>query len=57
MAAKWSVSQICHSIFTKDHAIHFPNQHQEFYYALTLLVIEIVIREFIYLLWNFDFLI
>ena len=47
MAAKWSVNRICHLIFTKDHVIHFPNQHQEFYYASTLLVIEIVIRELV----------
>ena len=47
MAANLSVNQICHLIFTKDPAIHSLNQHHEFYYALTFLLIEIATREFL----------
>ena len=53
MAANLSVNQICHLIFTKDPAIHLLNQHPEFYYVLTIQLIEIVIRKFFQILTVF----
>ena len=46
MAVNWNVSQICLSIFTKDHAIHLLSPLLEYYCALIFWLHVTAIRKF-----------